>query len=73
MRLQVLRVIPYRGEYRITVRYFPGWLKRLLGYKAYNVVYQGQCTVWHDITSGRRAGTQMESQLADYLWKYKNG
>lgn len=40
----------------ITVRETPSLFKRLLGHRPQVRRFRGNCTVWHDMETGRRAG-----------------
>ena len=51
----------------------PNWFLKLLGHKTGNSVeqYHGQCTVFHNVETGARPGTFMESYLSEIVWKAK--
>ena len=35
-------------------------------------IWIGSATVWHNITDGRRGGTQREGRLSNYIWSLNN-
>lgn len=50
---------------RITLTFTRGfwWWKR-----TYTRTFEGECTVWHDIKTGRRPGTVIEGRLSEIEW-----
>ena len=50
---------------RLTLTFTSGWW---FWKKTINRTFEGDCTVWHDIETGRRPGTAIESRLSEMAW-----
>lgn len=55
----------WHWEYYLT-RQFP-----FIGKKKVETVYRGECTVWHDVKTGKRPCTSTEMQLSEIEWLRK--
>jgi hypothetical protein len=51
---------------RITITEYPEWPSKLFGKKPATLIYDGSCTVWHELPSARRPGVFRESLLCEF-------
>lgn len=58
-------------EEEITLEKIPGAIASFFGAKTETVKFRGSGTVWHEVPTGRRPGTMMESLLADLVAGHK--
>ena len=56
----------------ILIVWEPNFLGRMFACKQKSATYRGMCTVFHNLEDGSRADTDLESWLANILWKYEN-
>jgi hypothetical protein len=60
-----------KHDYKITVDYEPTWLGRLFMVSPRQRVFVGNCTVWHELPSFRRANIGWEGYLSETCAKHK--
>lgn len=63
--------LDHSGKSKMVISIRPPWWQRLFGMKTQQHTFVGECTVWHDLATGRRPGTWVEGRLSELEWLHK--
>lgn len=75
VRMKIISICKARNsdhDYVIKVEMIPGFLARFFGRRSVYRVYQGEPTIFHNVKTGIRPGTMIESFLSDKVWLHEN-